>query len=75
MVWDDFIPEEIKKITTSTLLIWGEKDTICPVEMGFWYNSHLPNSTFIRLPEMATIPNLNPTEVCLNEISSWLGSP
>ena len=60
MVWDDFIPEEIEKITTSTLLIWGEKDAICPVEMGFWYNSHLPNSTFIRLPEIGHNPQLNP---------------
>ena len=51
-----FIPEEIEKITTSTLLIWGERDTICPVEMGFWYNSHLPNSTFIRLREIGHNP-------------------
>ncbi|MEC7435649.1 MAG: alpha/beta hydrolase, partial [Candidatus Thermoplasmatota archaeon] len=74
MVWDDFIPEEIEKITTSTLLIWGEKDAICPVEMGFWYNSHLPNSTFIRLPEIGHNPQFESPEVCLNEISSWLGT-
>ena len=74
MVWDDFIPKEIEKITTSTLLIWGEEDTICPVEMGIWYNSHLPNSTFIRLPEIGHNPQFESPDVCLDEISSWLGS-
>ena len=74
MVWDDFTPIEIEKITTNTLLIWGEEDTICPVEMGIWYNSHLPNSTLIRLPEIGHNPQFECPEVCLDEISSWLGT-
>jgi len=74
MVWDDFIPKEIEKITTSTLLIWGEGDTICPVEMGMWYNFHLPNSTFICLPEIGHNPQFESPNVCLDEISSWLGT-
>jgi pimeloyl-ACP methyl ester carboxylesterase len=74
MVWDDFAPEEIEKIATNTLLIWGEEDTICPVDMGMWYNSHLPNSTFIRLPEIGHNPQFECPGVCLDEISSWLGT-
>ena len=72
MVWDHFTIKEIEKITTSTLLIWGEEDTICPVEMGTWYNFHLPNSTLIRLPEIGHNPLSESLDVCLDEISSWL---
>jgi len=72
MVWGDFTPKEIEKIKTNTLLIWGEEDTICPVDMGAWYNSHIPNSTFIRLPEVGHNPHFENPHVCLDEITSWL---
>lgn len=73
MSWDDFTSDEIEKITTNTLLIWGEEDTICPVDMGAWYNSHLPKSKFIRLPEIGHNPHFECPDVCLDEITSWLG--
>ena len=73
MSWDDFTSDEIEKITTNTLLIWGEEDTICPVDMGAWYNSHIANSKFIRLPEIGHNPHFECPDICLGEIIPWLG--
>ena len=74
MSWDEFTSDEIEKITTNTLLIWGEEDTICPVDMGAWYNSHLPKSKFIRLPEIGHNPHFECPDICLDEITAWLGA-
>ena len=65
-------PQVFEKIKSNTLLIWGEEDTISPVDMGAWYNSHIPNSKFIRLPEVGHNPHFESPDVCQDEITSWL---
>ena len=70
--WEDFKPTEIEGIFTNTLLIWGEEDTICPISMGEWYNSHLPNSKFIRLQNIGHNPQFECPDKCLDEITSWM---
>tara|TARA_B100000131_G_scaffold74155_1_gene70453 strand:+ start:1490 stop:2401 length:912 start_codon:yes stop_codon:yes gene_type:complete len=73
--WGDFNPSEMGGITTNALLIWGEGDTICPESMGEWYDSHLPNSTMIRLPNIGHNPHFECPGRCFDEISSWLRAP
>ena len=73
--WGDFNPSEMGGITTNTLLIWGEGDTICPESMGEWYDSHLPNSTMVRLPNIGHNPHFECPGRCFDEISSWLRAP
>lgn len=70
--WEDFTPTEIEGIATKTLLIWGEEDTICPISMGEWYNSHLPNSKLIRLQNIGHNPQFECPDKCLDEITSWM---
>ena len=70
--WEDFDPEEIGGVTTSTLLIWGEEDTVCPIDMGEWYDSKLPNSSFLRLPGIGHKPHFECPENCLEGVSSWM---
>ena len=70
--WDDFNEGQMKTITTNTLLIWGEEDTICPISMGNWYDSKLPNSVIVRLPNIGHVPQFEDPEKCLTEILSWL---
>ena len=70
--WEDFKPKEIEGIFTNTLLIWGEEDTICPISMGEWYNSHLPNSKLIRLQNIGHNPQFECPDKCLDEITSWM---
>ena len=72
--WEDFKPTEIEGISTNTLLIWGEEDTICPISMGEWYNSQLPNSKLIRLQNIGHNPQFECPDKCLDEIISWMNS-
>ena len=73
--WEDFNPSEMGEITTNTLLIWGEGDTICPESMGEWYDSHLPNSTMVRLANIGHNPQFECPDRCFDEISSWMRAP
>ena len=72
--WDAFDPSDIKEITTNTLLIWGKEDSICPESMGIWYDSHLPNSTMVVMPNIGHNPHFECPDRCSDEISSWLGA-
>tara|TARA_Y100000768_G_scaffold330990_1_gene270037 strand:- start:1706 stop:2209 length:504 start_codon:yes stop_codon:yes gene_type:complete len=72
--WEDFNPTEIRGIATNTLLIWGEEDSICPESMGSWYDSHLPNSAMVVLPNIGHNPHFECPGRCLDEISSWIGT-
>jgi pimeloyl-ACP methyl ester carboxylesterase len=70
--WEDFNSTELEQLSTNTLLIWGEEDTICPISMGEWYDSKLANSVMVRLPNIGHIPQFECPDKCLEEISSWL---
>ena len=72
--WAAFDPADIKEITTNTLLIWGKEDSICPESMGIWYDSHLPNSTMVVIPNIGHNPHFECPNRCSDEISSWLGA-
>ncbi len=45
----DLPPEELKKIETSSLLIWGQEDKVVPISIGERLHKDLPNSSFISL--------------------------
>ncbi len=70
--WNDFDSNEINDLKTKTLLIWGQEDTICPVNMGDWYQTNLQNSTIVKIPEIGHIPQLESPKKCVEEISSFL---
>ena len=72
--WEDFKAEEIERIPTNTLLIWGEEDTICPISMGDWYDSKLPKSVMVKLPDIGHNPQFECPDKCLDEITSWMNS-
>ncbi len=72
--WAAFDPADIKEITTNTLLIWGKEDSICPESMGIWYDSHLPNSTMVVIPNIGHNPHFECPNRCSDEISSWLAA-
>ena len=70
--WEDFKPTEIGEIATNSLLVWGEEDTICPESMGRWYDSQLPNSTMVGLPNIGHNPQFECPDRCFDEISTWI---
>ena len=55
--------EKLKSIKTSTLLIWGAKDTWIPLDNGKRMDSALPNSKLVVLENSGHVPmEENPTE-------------
>ena len=52
------LSSELAKIDTECLLLWGEKDTETPVEMGERFNQMLKNSKFVLLKGMDHVPFL-----------------
>ena len=69
--WKDFESTEINEFSKNTLLICGEEDTICPMSMGEWYDSHLLNSKLIRLQNIGHNPQFECPDKCLEEIAAW----
>lgn len=45
----DLPPEELQKIETPSLLIWGQEDKVVPISIGERLHKDLPNSSFISL--------------------------
>ncbi|CAM4411015.1 hydrolase [Bacillus manliponensis] len=55
---------ELRKIETPTLLIWGEKDRVVPVDVGYRLHKDLPNSHFISYENTGhLLPEEKPEDV------------
>ena len=46
----------LARITTPTLLLWGEKDGMIPIANAQDYLRYLPNATLVRLPDLGHVP-------------------
>jgi len=67
----DLPAEELKKIDTPCLLIWGEEDRVVPIHIGKRLNKDLPNSSFVSLPNTGhLIPEEKP-EIIFNYIKKF----
>jgi len=42
-----FIDEKVKKMKVPTLLVWGEKDLVVPLDLGRQYDRLIPNSRLV----------------------------
>lgn len=51
-VVEEHYDDELQKIKTSTLIIWGENDSYVPVWMGRKINQQIANSKLIVVPEV-----------------------
>jgi pimeloyl-ACP methyl ester carboxylesterase len=52
----DEVTERYKSITIPVLIIWGEKDTIIPLEVGRKLAANIPNSKLVVIPNCGHIP-------------------
>ncbi|RKQ31348.1 alpha/beta fold hydrolase [Oceanobacillus halophilus] len=64
----DLPTEELRKIHTPTLLIWGEDDTVVPLEVGQRLSEDLPNAELITYKETGHLVS----EERPNEISNHI---
>ncbi|MBA2871522.1 pimeloyl-ACP methyl ester carboxylesterase [Anoxybacillus calidus] len=60
----DLSSEELKKIKTPSLLVWGEEDKVVPIHIGKRLHQDLPNSQFISFPKTGhLLPEEKPSHV------------
>lgn len=61
---------ELRKIEIPTLIIYGEKDTVTPPQIGEFLNKNLRNSEFILIPNEGHMPLAN--KVVISKIVEFL---
>jgi len=68
---EDLKPE-LSEVKTKTLLIWGERDKMVPLEYAYLFNESLPNSQLEILPKTGHSPHLEAPEKLSKIISNFL---
>jgi pimeloyl-ACP methyl ester carboxylesterase len=53
---EPFDIERLAEITAPTLILWGELDTLVPVEAAYVFDAKIPNSTLIVYPDIGHLP-------------------
>lgn len=48
--------EQIPKISQESLILWGEKDFLIPVENAYLFEKNLPNSTLVLFENLGHVP-------------------
>ncbi len=69
---DSAIHEKIKTISQPTLILWGERDELIPVENATRFHADLPNDTLVILPNAGHVPMEESPEESLEALISFL---
>jgi pimeloyl-ACP methyl ester carboxylesterase len=54
--FDTFIPDNVQKITTPTLILWGETDSLTPKDIGQAYNAAIKGSKLVVFRKTGHVP-------------------
>ncbi len=71
IIGEDLLPV-LPKINIPTLIIWGAKDSLLPVDQAFLFNEKIPHSQLEIIPEAAHSPQLETPEKLLSLIINFL---
>lgn len=66
------IIEDIKKIHVPSLILWGENDTVIPVEHAYRLNLDIRNSSLVIIPACGHIPHEEKPEESLKAIVNFM---
>jgi pimeloyl-ACP methyl ester carboxylesterase len=66
------ITAKLACIRASTLVIWGEQDTIVPLKLGARLNAYLPNSQLLIIKEAGHVPMWERPETFNQEVLDFL---
>ena len=64
--------EDIAKVQTPTLILWGEEDRIIPVEAGQWLAKTLPVNELHIYPRIGHLPHEEAPAATLADLEPWL---
>ena len=66
----------LRRIKQPTLVVFGAEDRLVPARLGVRLAEHLPNSTFVTLPEVGHVPQFEATAETLQLLTAFLaGAP
>ncbi len=68
-------PANYQRLTMPTLLIWGDSDTVIPLEEGEYLHSILPNAQLAVMQGVNHIPHLEDRERFIEIVLGFLKSP
>tara|TARA_B100001093_G_scaffold520506_1_gene617090 strand:- start:12303 stop:13256 length:954 start_codon:yes stop_codon:yes gene_type:complete len=64
--------EHISKIIQETLILWGEKDFLIPVDNAYLFEKKLPNSTLVLFKNLGHVPMEEDAEQSLAPVLNFL---
>ena len=64
---------QIKSISQRTLILWGEKDNLIPIEQAYRFHNDLPNDTLVILKNVGHMPMEESPKESLEVLLSFLG--
>ena len=67
-------PGESKKITTPTLIVWGENDAIIPVECGSLFQANITNSTLKIIANCGHSPAIEKPNEFMETVNKFLSN-
>lgn len=70
--YDPLKAEDIARVQTPTLILWGEEDRIIPVEAGQWLAKTLPVNELHIYPKIGHLPHEEAPEATLADLEPWL---
>lgn len=62
-LWEEQFAPRIGTITHRTMIIWGEKDRVFPIQAGDQLHRTIAGSTFVRIPKAGHIPQWEQPEL------------
>ena len=69
---DDYIEQNVSKITTPTLILWGELDTLTPRDIGDAYNAAIAGSKLVVYKNVGHIPMEEVPEQSASAVRAFL---
>ena len=72
---DNFVQEHAGEIKTRTLILWGEKDTLIPLDAGEAYRDAIKGSQFIVYNDVGHIPMEEVPERSAEAVRAFLHAP
>jgi len=64
--------EQLKKLSTPTLIIWGEKDRLIPISVAYRFQKDLPNNTLVTFPKLGHVPQEEDPQETVKSVLNFL---
>ncbi|GAA6155868.1 alpha/beta hydrolase [Pyruvatibacter sp. HU-CL02332] len=67
-------PETVQSLEMPALVMWGDKDPLIPVSVGYRFDELLPNSTLVVYENVGHIPMEEVADVSANDVRAFMAA-